>query len=310
MKYTAFVRVEDASGARFRVFEYRLRLLLREVSVFLLIRASPSARSVRVSMSWPVRARRCAFLKTISWLGRTPTCPCSMLFYRKSRTGRLACGPAEHPVWKPTGLPIRSLPPTPPSAGPVRCSEKRRRPMELKHIDIANLTVSAANMRGRARRTGEARRYRACGSALSYEAWLRLAKCSGYSPHTGESRCECEPGTECEAAETCAIAADRAGEGSKKYISPPFRTLGASAFTPGVDKRVNDTSGLGQLLEMAAPGAKSPGPVGHVGIPGVNCPGAAPEGENGGAISPGKAGGRLRSRFGPKRNPRLNRTAR
>jgi len=28
--------------------------------------------------------------------------------------------------------------------------------MELKHIDIANLTVSAASMRGKARRTGEA----------------------------------------------------------------------------------------------------------------------------------------------------------
>ena len=41
MKYAGFVRVEDASGARFRVFEYRLRRLLREVSVFLLDTGEP-----------------------------------------------------------------------------------------------------------------------------------------------------------------------------------------------------------------------------------------------------------------------------
>jgi hypothetical protein len=41
MKFAGFIRVEDASGARFRIFEYRLRRLLREVSVFLLDTGEP-----------------------------------------------------------------------------------------------------------------------------------------------------------------------------------------------------------------------------------------------------------------------------
>ena len=44
MKYAGFIRVEDASGARFRVFEYRLRRLLREVSVFHLDTGEPVSR--------------------------------------------------------------------------------------------------------------------------------------------------------------------------------------------------------------------------------------------------------------------------
>jgi len=45
MKFAGFIRVEDASGARFRIFEYRLRRLLREVSVFLLDTGEPVSRA-------------------------------------------------------------------------------------------------------------------------------------------------------------------------------------------------------------------------------------------------------------------------
>jgi hypothetical protein len=45
MKYAGFIPVEDASGARFRVFEYRLRRLLREVSVFHLDTGEPVRRA-------------------------------------------------------------------------------------------------------------------------------------------------------------------------------------------------------------------------------------------------------------------------